>query len=104
MDVPSSTTGVRFRRLLGLVLVIAAPAVTFGVWYRTRDSIATLAALEAHRVPGDTTGLASAAYHAGHARTTEANRWRPTGYATLGLVNTIFGIALLASGRTRRTA
>ena len=104
MGVPSSTTGVRFRRVLGLVLIIAAPAVTFGVWYRTRDTIATLAAFEAHRARGDTTGIASAAYHARHARTTEANRWRLTGYATHGLVGTIVGIALLASGRTRRTA
>ena len=78
--------------------------MAYGIWNGTHEAIATHAALETHRVPGDTIYFSSAAYHAWRARTTEVNRWRPTGYATLSLVGTIVGIALLASGSIRRSA
>jgi hypothetical protein len=85
--------------MLGLILVIAAPSIGYGVRHSTRDPLATLAWFQQHRAPGDSAGYASALYHASHAQATEANRWHPTGYATLSVVGTCLGLAILVGGR-----
>lgn len=92
------------RRVLGAILLLAAPALALGVWYSARGPLTTLAWLEEHRTPADSAAYASALYHASHARATEANRWHLTGYATLGLIGTLAGACLLLSGSYRRTA
>jgi len=92
------------RRVLGLVLVIASPLIAIGVWRGNREPLETLARLERHRTPADSFGYANALYHGAHARVNESNRWRLTGYATLGTVGTVLGATLLLSGWYRRTA
>ena len=92
------------RLLVGVLLLFVAPALTLGQWYATKGPLETLAWFEQHRSPGDSVAYASALYHGTHARATQANRWRPTGYVTLGLVATIVAVGLLLSSRHRRTA
>ena len=92
------------RRVLGFVLVIAAPLIAIGVWHANRGPLETLAVLERPRTPADSFAYANALYHGVHARTTESNRWHLTGYATLGAVGTVLGATLLLSGWHRRTA
>jgi len=92
------------RRALGVILLLAAPALAFGVWYSARGPLSTLAWFEQHRTPADSAAYASALYHASHARATEANRWHLTGYATVGLVGTLAGVCLILSGSSRRAA
>lgn len=92
----------QIRRVLGMTLIIAAPLLAFGVWNSTRVPLAAFAQMQKHRTPGDSLAYASAAYHAGHALATQTNRWHPMGYATLGVLGTIIGAALLYSGLSRR--
>ena len=89
------------RRVLGIVLVIAAPLIAIGVGHSNRGPLETLAWFEGHRSPTDSFGYANALYHGAHARTTEANRWHLTGYATLGTVGFLLGASLLLSTRYR---
>ena len=99
----SPDPGTQLRRVLGLILFIAAPALAVGRCYSTREPLARFAQMEQHRTPADSLAYGSAAYHAAHARATQANRWHPTGYATLGILGTIIGAGLLYSARSRRT-
>ena len=92
------------RRVLGVVLIIAAPLIAIGVWHSNRGPLETLAWFEGHRSPADSFGYANALYHGAHAQATEANRWRLTGYATLGTVGALLGAGLLLSTWYRRTA
>ncbi len=94
----------RIRTTLGIVFLIAAPALSIGAWDAANGPLETLAWYDAHRGPGDSAAYASAQYHAAHARASHANRWRPTGYATLGLLGTLIGIGLLIPYRRRTTA
>ncbi len=92
------------RRVLGVILVIAAPLSAIGVWHSNRGPLETLAWFEGHRTPADSFGYAQALYHGAHAQAAEANRWRLTGYATLGTVGALLGAGLLLSSWYRRTA
>lgn len=93
----------RLATIVGLVLVIASPALAIGQWYSNRSPLRTLAWVEQHRSPGDSALYASALYHGGHAQASNTARWRLTGYATLGVVGTALGLALLIAARSRRT-
>lgn len=104
MNTPLVDAKFSARRVLGVILVIAAPLVAFGVWHSNRGPLETLAWFEGHRTPTDSFGYANARYHGAHAQAIEANRWRLTGYATLGTVGALLGAALLLSSRYRRTA
>jgi hypothetical protein len=104
MAIGSVGNGTSARRILGVILLLAAPAVAFGVWYSARGPLTTLAWFEQHRNPADSAAYASALYHASHARATQANRWHVTGYATLSLVGALAGVGLILSGSYRRTA
>lgn len=97
-------SGVLARRLLGILLIIAAPGLAIGTWHAANGPLQTLAWFQAHRTPADSFAYASALYHAGHAQATHANRWQPTGYATLGLVGVLVGAGLVLSTWKRRTA
>jgi hypothetical protein len=87
-----------------LVLTIASPALASGHWYSNRSPLSTARWIEQHRSPGDSATYASALYHAGHAQASNHGRWHLTGYATLGVVGTALGLALLLAARSRRTA
>lgn len=93
----------RSRLLVGIVLLIVTAGLTFGYRYSLRGPLQTLEWFKAHRAPGDSLAYASAAYHASHAQAAQANRWRPTGYATLGLAGILVSLGLIASSRSRRT-
>ena len=90
--------------IVGLVLVIASPALAVGQWYSNRAPLATLAWIEQHRSPRDSAAYASALYHAGYAQASNNARWHPTGYGTLAVIGAATGLALLALARSRRTA
>jgi hypothetical protein len=90
--------------IAGLILVLASPALAWGQWYSNRSPLATLRWVEQHRSAGDSATYASALYHAGHAQASNDARWHLTGYATLGVLGTAAGLALLAATRSRRTA
>ena len=92
----------KLAMVVGLVLVIASPALAFGQWYSNRSPLATLRWIEQHRSPGDSATYASALYHAGHAQASNDTRWQLDGYATLGVLGTAFGLGLLVAGRSRR--
>ena len=91
------------RRAIGLILVIAAPMLAGFEWDSTRQPLATFARMELNRRPADSAAYEHAVEHAAWARETLANRWHLTGYATLGVLGTIAGAALLYSGISRRT-
>src|SRR5688500_3545 len=92
------------RLVIGVVVMVVTLGLSFGRWYSAKGPLETLAWFEQHRGPGDSLAYASAIYHATHARAVHDNRWRPTGYATLGLVGTAIGLALIVSARRRHTA
>jgi hypothetical protein len=92
------------RLLVGSALVIVAIGLAFGQSYAVKGPRQALAWFDQHRSPGDSIAYGSAVYHAAHSQSSYSNRWRPTGYATLGTVGTIAGIALILSSLRRRTA
>ena len=94
----------KLAAMFGLLLVLASPGLSLGQWYSERSPLETLAWFEQNRAPGDSAGHASAVYHAAHARASVANRWKPTGYGTLGVIGTLAGIGFLFAGRRRRDA
>jgi hypothetical protein len=95
---------IKLATIIGLVLVIASPALAIGQWYSNRSPLRTLAWVEQHRSPGDSALYASALYHAGHAQASNTARWHLSGYATLGVIGTLLGLGLLVAARSRRTA
>jgi hypothetical protein len=95
-------TFARLAAMLGVLLVLASPALALGQWYSIRGPLKTLAWFDDHRAPGDSVAYASALYHAGHARASIAGQWQPTGYATLGAAGTLIGVALLGVSARRR--
>lgn len=91
----------RFARVIGTILVIAAPGLAFGSWYSTRQPLEMLAWSEANRsrIPAEAYG--SAVYMASHAQRTLDEKWSPTGFATLGIAGFVTGVVLLAVSRRR---
>lgn len=97
----SPLAAARFRRTLGLVLLIGAPLLAFGTWNATRQPLEVFALAQRNRAQLDSATYASAAYHAAFARATQANRWHLTGYATLGVLGTLVGAGLVYAGLPR---
>jgi len=89
----------RVAFILGVVLLIAAPALSVGVWYSTRSPRQAFEAAARERTPGDSLAYASSAYHASHAEATLAARWSWNGFATLGVAGFLLGAALLLYSR-----
>jgi hypothetical protein len=54
--------------------------------------------------PVDSATDASVVYHAAHAQAALANRWKPTGFATLAVIGSFVGVSLVAYGFRRRSA
>ena len=93
-------------RVFGLVLLLAGPATYYGTWQGNRQNLDVLQMMEQRprRDKTDSANYASALYHGTHARASEAGKWSPTGYATLGVALTIVGVVLLGFGMRRRVA
>ena len=89
----------RVAIIIGTVLLIAAPALSFGEWFSTRSPREAFETVRANRKPGDSLAYASSAYHASHAEATLVARWSLTGFATLGLAGFLVGAALVVYGR-----
>ena len=89
------------RVLLGVAVLVVTLGLTYGQWHAYNGPIETLAWENQHRYKGDSADYATI-YHASRARDVIANRWHPTGYATLGLVGSLIGIGLIFSARLRR--
>lgn len=98
----SDSPGKRVCRILGVILIIVSPAGALASWTVNQQPLEVLAQVEQRRSIVDSATIASAIYHAGHARATLANRWHPTGFATLGVLGTIVGVTFLYFSRSRR--
>ncbi len=90
-------------RILGVILVLISPTGALAWWRVNQQPLEVLAQVGQRRGILDSATIASAMYHAGYARATLANRWHPTGFATLGVIGTIAGLTFLYSSRSRRT-
>jgi len=94
----------RLWRVLGIVLVIAAPSISYLAWQSTQQPIQVQEMAERMKgtLPADQ--YASALYHGSHAHQTLADKWKPTGFATLGTIAFLVGAGLLliGFGPTRR--
>src|SRR5205823_4349352 len=90
-------------RVIGLVLIVAAPIFGWASWHATVEPIAEFQRTSTHRTPGDSAGYASEAYHAAHATAIRDQRWQLTGFATLSVLGCMLGAIALAfnRGRTR---
>jgi hypothetical protein len=88
----------RLARVLGIVLVIAAPAMTFLAWQSTQQPIEVQAMAERMKgsLPADQ--YASALYHGSLAHQSLNDKWKPTGFATLGTIGLLLGCGLLFVG------
>jgi hypothetical protein len=91
------------RVLIGAILLVVASLFIYGSWWSLNGPLETLARLETHRFRGDSAEYASALYHASHAKATQAARWSPTGYATLGTLGIIVSLGLILSARRWRS-
>jgi hypothetical protein len=96
------SSGKSVCRILGVILVLISPAGALASWRVNQQPLEVLAQVEQRRSILDSATIASAIYHAGHARATLANRWHPTGFATLGILGTNAGLTLLYFSRSRR--
>lgn len=90
------------RVVLGVLVLLLSALITLSRWYVTRGPLETLAWAETHRAPGDSAAYASALYHAAHAQAARDGRWNADGFATQGVAGTLFGLALILTGRRRR--
>ena len=89
------------RALLGVVGVLASAAVTYAKARSVQGALDDLLWVSAHRAPGDSAVIASAAYHAGHASLDYNARWGLTGYMTLGTLFVALGVVLALSALRR---
>ncbi|HET9425557.1 MAG TPA: hypothetical protein VFO55_09310 [Gemmatimonadaceae bacterium] len=87
----------RLYRTVGLVLLLAAPGLAFGSWYSTRQPLEFLAVTERMKDSVPLEVYSSAVYHGSHAQATLDNKWKPTGFATLGTTGFLLGVGLLAA-------
>lgn len=85
-------------RIIGLILLIAAPSFAAASWHSTRGPRARFAAAAHHRTPGDSLAYSSAAYHAARADATLAARWSLGGFGTLGVAGFALGLVLTTYG------
>lgn len=97
--VANSFEWARVRRTVGLLLVIVAPGLAYGAWYSTRQPLEILALAERMRSTMPAEEYSSAVYHGSHAQATLDNKWKPTGFASLGVLGFLVGAALLYSAR-----
>jgi hypothetical protein len=89
-------------RTLGLILVLFSPIGALAWWRVNQQPLEVLAQVERRRGILDSATIASAMYHASHARAALATRWHPTGFATLAVLGAIAGLTLIYFSRTRR--
>jgi hypothetical protein len=89
----------RLARVIGTILVIAAPGLAIGSWHSTRQPLEILAWAEANRSRLPAASYGSAVYMAGHAQRTLDEKWSSTGFATLGIAGFLVGAALLVVSR-----
>jgi hypothetical protein len=95
----------RLWRVLGIVLVIAAPSITFLAWQSTQQPIQVQEMAERMKGSLPAEQYASALYRGSIAHQTLNDRWKPTGFATLGTIAFLVGVGLLfiGFGPTRRS-
>ena len=96
------TTDVNGRRVIGVLLVLVAAALSLGHEWTIRRDLGYAAAVGPRvDAAGDSAMRASIAYHAANARAAGRARWSPLGHGTLGVVGVIAGLAILATTRRR---
>jgi hypothetical protein len=93
------------RVLVGVAMLVTSLGLTYAFSRTIEGPIQDLDWVTTHRSPGDSAIYASAAYHAAYASQSFQDRWKVTGYMTIGTVVAVFGGALALSGfvGTRRS-
>ena len=91
----------RVHPVVPVLIFLPAITVLAGTAAERMGPLETLAWFEQNRGPADSAAYASALYHASHAQAANANRWKPTGYATTAILGAVIGLALIASARRR---
>ena len=92
----------QIARVVGIVLVLAAPGMAFGTLYSTRQPLEVLALAERMKATLPPDHYSSAVYHGSYAQETLDNKWKPTGFATMGTAGFLLGAGLLITGLRRR--
>ena len=92
----------QIARVVGIVLLIAAPGMAFGTLYSTRQPLEVLAVAERMKATLPAEHYSSAVYHGSYARQTLDDKWKPTGFATMGTAGFLLGAGLLGAGVRRR--
>jgi hypothetical protein len=86
---------VRLARVVGIVLLIAAPGLALGTWHSTRQPLEVMALAERMKTSLPPDQYSSAVYHGSGAQRTLDQMWSPTGFATLGVIGFAVAIGLL---------
>src|SRR5687767_637566 len=99
------SSGLNGRRVVGVLLVLVAAALSLGQEWAIRRDLGYAAAV-GPRVDavGDSAMRASIDYHAANARAAERARWSPRGHGTLGVAGVLAGLAILVTARRRDRA
>ena len=88
------------RALVGIAIMAISIGLTYAQRRAIQGPIEELRRATENRAPGDSAIFANAVYHGAHAAQIHHDRWRPTGYMTLGTAGIVFG-ALLALSALR---
>ena len=98
----TNVSGANGRRVLGILLIVAAAALGLGREWAIHRDLRFAEAIEPQlQETGDSTARASVAYHAANARAAERARWTLLGHGTLGVAGVLAGIAILTIARRR---
>ena len=96
------SSNVNGRRVVGVLLVLVAAALSLGQEWAIRRDLGYAAAVGPRvDVAGDSAMRASIAYHVANARAAERARWSLLGHGTLGVAGVLAGVAILATARRR---
>ncbi len=83
------------RQVVGLVLLIGWPAISYLRWNDAAGAINVMETAPKPVTKTDSAFYSSAVYHGSYAMAVRDNRWRPTGYATQGIGGFSLGLVLL---------
>lgn len=98
----ATALAIRSLRLIGIVLLVAAPSIAIGDEVAIRRELRKLDDVLSRRTtPADSAEISSEKYHHAHLEADAAARWSATGYATLGVIGTALGLALVLVSRRR---
>ena len=98
----ATALAIRSLRLIGIVLLVTAPSIAIGDEVAIRRELRQIDDVWSRRTaPVDSAVISSEQYHHAHLVADAAARWSATGHATLGVIGTALGLALVLVSRRR---